>query len=702
MSPHVRRFATVPVLLWLALAWPGAAHARPYEHEPRSCGDGASDPGWHFIAPDPFVAAAAGCPEEAVRIWAPAGEPAPRFAAASIRFTGPHGTEVRRIAGAATAMPGPGWKVGIFDFSNRVWLWCGDRPSCPAGSPEPVLVPAAAQTVGLLMFCDAVECSRESVHGIDLSGVTLSLDDPTLPAVAVTGGSITDGWRSGTANVAYDAADNTGIASLEFRLNGASTVVERACDVHQPAPCPNGGGTVAIDTRGAREGRLPLTVVATDAAGNRAETTRDVLVDNTAPEPPRGLSVAGGGDWRATNRFSVAWRNAPQDDVSPIAAAEYELCRAGVAPGDPSCVRGNQSAAGIEELEAIAVPGAGEWTLRVWLRDAAGNQSSDRAVAPVALRLDDQGPVLAVERHGAPRRLSVAVADQGSGVASGAIELRRRGAVVWQALPTQVTAEGLTADLAGASLAGGIYAIRARARDRSGNEATTGTFADGSPAEIALPEEGELPERSRGRLSIGEATRETAYGRPVRVTGRLTSGGGIALAHASIEVLERRRTRGSAFERVAAVTTSSTGQFTVVLPKGPSRRIALRFAGTPTVHPAAAEVDVVVRAKSSIGVDRREARNGERVTFRGRVPGGLLPATGKLVALQARTTTGWRTFALTRANRRTGRWSVRYRFRSTRGLARYRLRARVPAEAGYPFASGTSRSVHVRVRGRRS
>ena len=41
----------------------------------------------------------------------------------------------------------------------------------------------------------------------------------------------------------------------------------------------------------------------------------------------------------------------------------------------------------------------------------------------------------------------------------------------------------------------------------------------------------------------------------------------------------------------------------------------------------------------------------------------------------------------------------RYRFTSTRGTVRYRFRARVPREAGFPFSTGVSRFVYVRVRG---
>ena len=48
---------------------------------------------------------------------------------------------------------------------------------------------------------------------------------------------------------------------------------------------------------------------------------------------------------------------------------------------------------------------------------------------------------------------------------------------------------------------------------------------------------------------------------------------------------------------------------------------------------------------------------------------------------------------------RGGSWSYDYRFDGTRGRQTYRFRAKVPPETGYPFATGRSRVVRVRVTG---
>jgi hypothetical protein len=75
-----------------------------------------------------------------------------------------------------------------------------------------------------------------------------------------------------------------------------------------------------------------------------------------------------------------------------------------------------------------------------------------------------------------------------------------------------------------------------------------------------------------------------------------------------------------------------------------------------------------------------------------------VPDGGKLIDLQAFYRGQWRTFATPRSDGR-GNWSFRYRFEATRGLVRYRFRARIRREAAYPYELGYSRAIAVTVRG---
>ena len=94
--------------------------------------------------------------------------------------------------------------------------------------------------------------------------------------------------------------------------------------------------------------------------------------------------------------------------------------------------------------------------------------------------------------------------------------------------------------------------------------------------------------------------------------------------------------------------------------------------------------------------DRAALRNGQTVKFRGSVAGAPQDSR-KVVELQVRKGKSWMTFRSTRL--RNGRFSESYKFTRTVGTAKYVFRARVRAEAGFPFNTGQSKQVRVTVRG---
>jgi hypothetical protein len=181
------------------------------------------------------------------------------------------------------------------------------------------------------------------------------------------------------------------------------------------------------------------------------------------------------------------------------------------------------------------------------------------------------------------------------------------------------------------------------------------------------------------------------------VRGRLESGNGEPLPRCSIGVLTQPR-GGRGFRRVATVSSDRDGRFTYRIPRGGSRTLRFRWDGTGLIKPALTELKVLVPARTSIVPSRRFLRNGQSVVFDGRLVGGPVPDGGKLIDLQAFYRGRWRTFATPRTNG-AGRWRFRYRFEATRGLVRYRFRARIRREAAYPYELGYSRVVAVSVRG---
>jgi hypothetical protein len=98
-----------------------------------------------------------------------------------------------------------------------------------------------------------------------------------------------------------------------------------------------------------------------------------------------------------------------------------------------------------------------------------------------------------------------------------------------------------------------------------------------------------------------------------------------------------------------------------------------------------------VRAGLSLRTDKRIVRNGQRVTFVGRVA-GRIPARGATIALQAKVGHRFRTFRQVRVTRTSGgRFATRYRFTATTRTTRYRFRALLLKQAGLPYETGTSK-----------
>jgi hypothetical protein len=567
-------------------------------------------------------------------------------------------------------------------------------------------------------------CSARGSNFIRTYKAESGISDGLAPTVRILGDSaLARGeWTGGTQALGYDAIDNVGVRMAQAVVAGeAGGSEQRPCASASPAgafatqvPCPNGQGRIGVDTRKFPEGTQQLAVQAQDTAGNVGTSIPvTARIDNTAPGRV-GVAVEGGEDWRSNNDFAVAWRNPLEPDRAPVAAASYRLCQA----GGGSCNGGQQSGAEISRF-GVQVPGPGEWTLSLWRRDAAGNESENAASVPVAFRYDPEPPKLGFEPSPAddPTLIAVQVIDKVSGLAGGSIEISRGGSNAWQALGTRVEASRLVARIDDAGLPAGNYLLRARAFDRAHNEGSSDRRLDGQPMMLALPlriasvmSAGVVRKRTvrrtirrhgkrrrvRRRVTFLRSAARVPFGRRAQIAGRLTNTDDHGIAGARIQVYSRS---GALPEQLLAVLESDqSGHYRYTAGAGVSRTLRFAYAGSSVILAAQSEVRLAIPALSSLRPSRRRMLNGQAVNFGGRLRTLPAPPGGKLVELQVRLSGRWQTFRTTRTDER-GRWRVRYRFRRTRGLQRYRFRAALPAEAGYPYARGRSRAVTVRVRG---
>jgi hypothetical protein len=420
------------------------------------------------------------------------------------------------------------------------------------------------------------------------------------------------------------------------------------------------------------------------------------------------------------------------DPADPAAAPTDEAFVEYRLDGGPATAVPGANAPGVAtETVPLSVGSDGRHTVTYRAVDLAGNESAERSVQ---FKVDQTPPeIVAFEAQDPahPAALSVAVADRTSGVAEGSIRMRSQGSSTWSELPTRLDGNHLVAQVDDSQLAPGAYEFQATARDAAGNERVSDRRRDGR-AEVLV-----APFRFDTRMTAGivrpavkkkahkvsarcrrskrcmagvrrRATRKpptgtvrkltVAYGKTALVKGSLLSTDLRPIAGQAVSVYRRLEARGQGLARIATVHTDSAGRFQYRAPKGASRTLRFQFDGTETLHPAAAEVRLLVKASSTLRVNRTRVLNGGSVRFSGTI--GLPVVQGpKIVELQAYYRKRWRTFAAPSTSKN-GRWRFTYRFEATSGLVTYGFRVRIRHEASYPYELGYSKVVRVRVSGR--
>ena len=324
----------------------------------------------------------------------------------------------------------------------------------------------------------------------------------------------------------------------------------------------------------------------------------------------------------------------------------------------------------------------GRHTVTTIAEDAASNVTRTEQVIDV----DGTAPVVdRVPVNG--RTVTVLVADAGSGLAGGTIEVRNGSTKPFVALKTTLRTGRLTATVP-RSISMSRLGIRLSVADRAGN------------AFSAIVTSMSLSTRV-GKSSSRKVRNERAtvgYGRAVTVLGRLTTVDGSPLADQEIVLAGTERRTGAVAADLARVRTDTGGRFSVTLPAGPSRDIVVRYPGASGLLHRSRAVSLRVPASATIHAARASLRGQGSIRFTGRLRalGGALPPGGKIVDLQASQRGRWSTVATTRTRGASGTWSAVARFRGTPG--RYPVRLRIRREALFPYELGYSGSVVVRVR----
>ncbi len=214
------------------------------------------------------------------------------------------------------------------------------------------------------------------------------------------------------------------------------------------------------------------------------------------------------------------------------------------------------------------------------------------------------------------------------------------------------------------------------------SRAVNGDGADGS-AEL------------EARLTGGDEV--LVYGATRPFAGRLTTATGRPIAKAQIDVIVHTAVQGAHGAVAGAVRSDDDGRFTFSPPVGPSRiyTFGYRLHVSDTAYVRWVSVGLPVVGKVSLATDRRIARNGQTVAFRGAVAGA--PAgVRRTIDLQVQVGRRWQTIATPRLTN--GRFRIAYRFTRTYRRESYRFRALVRGSATWPLRTATSPTRQVTVR----
>lgn len=158
-----------------------------------------------------------------------------------------------------------------------------------------------------------------------------------------------------------------------------------------------------------------------------------------------------------------------------------------------------------------------------------------------------------------------------------------------------------------------------------------------------------------------------------------------------------------ATDRVRLVHVEESGRrgnFSYRLAAGPDRRIDLIYLGQwGLTHGADSAFDTTTGGRLRVHA-ARVVRVGQTMRVAGRILGGSIQAKGAIVQMQyaiVGQTRGWAPF---KPGRSTSRGGFVIRYPITRGSAglTYRIRIRVPTQAGWGFRGATSNVLRFHVR----
>ena len=501
---------------------------------------------------------------------------------------------------------------------------------------------------------------------VDNDPVSVSLNTPDDPNPTV--------WVNHAVTV--DATPSTGPSGLEA-MN---------CSVDSDAAQTYPAGGLTVDGDGVKTVSCTAWNNAIDPQGNHNSGTSSVTVHIDEAPPALSLEPVNPNDPTAVVADTT-------DSESGVAGGSIEMAPAGTGSWTslPTAFTGRQLLAHFDDAGLV-----GSYTFKVTSCDNVGNcASTTRTVLlparAAAISRVSVEPMPAVGCTDTPVK-TVATASRTRDVSQGLSIVQQSGESVLTlardgpfgssptpARPSLLAGNALATGPAASVLLGGSRHDPRTVRAALARRRRTAAEPRGSCNGSAL---GLVTEASVG------------YGRPVVLHGLLMSSAGLPLAGQPVGILTAPDNGSNAFTQVATVTTSPDGSWTVTLPPGPSRIIEASYPGSPTILPATGSATVITPAKivlTSVTPDRTPWGSTVRIT--GRVLGGYIPASSKLLRLDLGIVgiPGLSKIQGIPNISPDGTFTTTYKFARYQGVVRFWLQISSLAEADFPFSPSHSK-----------
>ena len=191
--------------------------------------------------------------------------------------------------------------------------------------------------------------------------------------------------------------------------------------------------------------------------------------------------------------------------------------------------------------------------------------------------------------------------------------------------------------------------------------------------------------------------KHTYRGSAVKLTGKLVSHTGAPITGAELDLIQRPAAAGYVPVVIATTTTGPDGSWSLAAPRGPSRELEIAYRSHVGDPAYAAHLALSERVDAPITLSApRHVNAGAPFFFRGRLSGGYIPPGGALVSVEIFYGHEWRLRANTRTDK-TGAFRYRYAFEPGYPPTRYKFQATVLNTSDYPFHTGHSHAIRVKV-----